>query len=297
MKRVLLKCAVLISCGFVAGLTYADQANDEAAIRKSDDAYVQAFNKKDAKALAELWSPDAVYLNRMTGEEVTGRAPIGEQFAELFKAQPELKLEVSTESIQFVSPNVAVEHGTAKFTAPKGEPEDVAYQAVFVKRDGQWLLDRVTDDQKQAPPSHYEQLKPLEWMVGHWTDEGDKGLVELDCNWTKNQNFLTRAIKVSLGEGLEFTGMQIIGWDPAEKTIRSWTFDSNGTFAEATWSQKDKQWFIHNKGVLADGGKATMVNVMKQVDDNSFTWQTIERTVDGEIQPNIDEMLIVREEQ
>jgi hypothetical protein len=212
----------------------------------------------------------------------------------LFKALPGLKLEVNTESIEFVSPNVAVEHGTAKFVAAKGEPDEVQYTAVYVKRDGQWLLDRVTDKPEQSTPSHYEQLKPLEWMVGHWADEGDKGQVELDCNWTKNQNFLTRAIKFSIGEDINFTGMQIIGWDAAAKTIRSWTFDSNGTFAEATWNRQGDQWFIHNKGVLADGGKATMVNVMKQVGVDSFTWQTIERTVDDEILPNIDEMVIVR---
>jgi uncharacterized protein (TIGR02246 family) len=294
MKLRLMQMATLIGCMLPGLLAHGDAATDEAAIRKSDDAYVQAFNKKDAKALADLWSPDAVYLNRSTGEEVTGRAAISAQFGDLFKSQPDLKLEVSTETTQFVSPNVAVEHGTAKFTTPKGESESVAYQAVLVKRDGQWLLDRVTDDQKKSPPSHYEQLKPLEWMVGHWTDEGDRGMVEIDCNWTKNQNFVTRAIKASLGEDREFSGMQIIGWDPAAKKIRSWTFDSNGTFAEATWTHKDKQWFIHNDGVLTDGGKATMVNVMKEVDENSFTWQTIERTVDGEILPNIDEVVIVR---
>jgi hypothetical protein len=31
-----------------------------------------------------------------------------------------------------------------------------------------------------------------------------------------------------------------------------------------------------------------------QVDNDSFTWQAIDRTVDGEMQPNIDEVLIVR---
>ena len=64
-----------------------------------------------------------------------------------------------------------------------------------------------------------------------------------------------------------FSGMQIIGWDPAAKTIRSWTFDSNGTFAEATWEQKGDRWFLRNRGVLPDGRPATMINVMKQVDD------------------------------
>jgi hypothetical protein len=46
--------------------------------------------------------------------------------------------------------------------------------------------------------------------------------------------------------------------------------------------------------VLADGGKTTATHIYKQVDADSFTWQAIDRTIDGEMQPNIDEVLIVR---
>ena len=35
-------------------------------------------------------------------------------------------------------------------------------------------------------------------------------------------------------------------------------------------------------------------NVIKQLDDNSFTWKTIERTAGGELLPNIDEVVIER---
>ena len=122
-----------------------------------------------------------------------------------------------------------------------------------------------------------------------WTADADNAEVEVDCNWTKNKNFLTRAFKISIDDD-SFSGMQIIGWDPAAKTIRSWTFDSNGTFAEATWEQRGGRWFIRNRGTLPDGRTATMINVMKQVDANSFTWQTIERTAGGELLPNIDEI-------
>ena len=89
--------------------------------------------------------------------------------------------------------------------------------------------------------------------------------------------------------------MQIIGWDPAAKTIRSWTFDSDGGFAEATWSFKKDRWLIHNNGVLADGRKASAVNIMKPIDANAFTWQATERTAGGELLPNVDEVLIVRQ--
>ena len=189
-----------------------------------------------------------------------------------------LKLEVTVASIQFVSPNVAIEQGTAKMLAPNAQPEEIEYSAVDVKRDGKWLLDRVTDKSKEVIPTHYEQLKALEWMVGNWTDEAADAEVELECNWTKNKNFLTRAFKISIEGQVDISGMQVIGWDPAAKAIRSWTFDSNGTFAEATWEHRGDRWFIRNRGVLPDGRSATMINVMKQVDENSFTWQTIERT-------------------
>ena len=160
------------------------------------------------KALADHWSPDAVYLNRTTGEEVVGRAAIAEQFRTLLEEQPELKLEVNVESIQFISPSVAVEHGRTTLLAPNAEPEEIDYTAVDVKRDGKWLLDRVTDTISEIVPSHYEQLKALEWMVGEWTGTADNAEVELDCNWTKNQNFLTRAFKISLDDGTDLSGMQ-----------------------------------------------------------------------------------------
>jgi uncharacterized protein (TIGR02246 family) len=295
LRLVLTAPLVLVAIASAPGQQPGAQSSDEAAIRKAAASYVQAFNARDAKALADHWSPDAVYLNRSTGEEVVGRAAISEQFTALFNEQSGLKLEVNVASVQFVSPNVAIEQGTTKLLSPNAEPEEIEYSAVNVKRDGKWLLDRVTDKSKEVAPSHYEQLKVLEWMVGSWTaDAANTGAdVALDCNWTKNRNFLTRSFKISIGND-SFSGMQIIGWDAAAKTIRSWTFDANGTFSEATWQQRGGRWFIRNRGTLPDGSSAAMINVMKPVDENSFTWQTIERTAGSELLPNIDEILIVR---
>lgn len=296
MRRLSLLLLILGVVG--TSTTRGQEANDveanEAAIRKMAASYVEAFNKHDAKALAEFWSPDAVYLNRVTGDEVVGSAAIAEQFADLFEEQPGLKLEVSVESIQFISPNVAVERGTTRFLYPNAEPEEIEYMAVEVKRDGKWLLDRVSDKSKEPSPSHYKQLKVLEWMVGEWTSDSEDAEVELDCNWTKNQNFLTRAFKISIDGDVTASGLQIIGWDPVANTIRSWTFDANGTFTEGTWEQNGKRWFIRNRGTLPDGSAATMINVMEQIDANSFTWQTIERTAGDELLPNIDQIQINR---
>ena len=295
MKRILfLLVMVTASTASVLQAQQSHQSADEADIRAAATSYVEAFNKHDPQAVAEHWSPDAVYLNRTTGEEVAGRAAIVEQFATLFEGQPDLKMEVDVESIQFVSPNVAVEQGVVTVLAPNAEPEVTEYSAVNVKRDGKWLLDRLTDKTKEVIPTHYEQLKPLEWMVGSWINESEDADVELECSWSANKNFLTRAFKISIDDQLDFSGVQIIGWDPAAKAIRSWTFDSNGCFAEGNWKFQGDRWFISNHGVLPDGRTASMINVLKQVDDQSLTWQTIERSAGDELLPNIDEIEIVR---
>ncbi len=296
MKRVMLTAA-LLAWGF-ASATAADtdrQTSDEAAIRQAVESYVAAFNQGDAKALAAMWSPEAVYTNPLSGEQVVGREAIEQQFASIFTEATGAKLEAQTEAIQFVSPNVAVEQGTAKVIRPDEEPESSEYTAVYVKRDGQWLLDRVTEKDRQDAPSHYEQLKDLEWLVGSWLDQDDEATVITQCNWTRNNNFLTRFFAVQIEDRVDLAGMQIIGWDPAAQQIRSWVFDSDGAFGQGTWRKKDNRWYIQQNGVLPDGRKSSAVNILTCVDDNTCTLQSINRTVDDELLPNVEEVTITKQ--
>jgi uncharacterized protein (TIGR02246 family) len=269
---------------------------DEAAIRKNVQASVEAFNRHDAKAMAALWSPEAVYVNRTSGERVVGRAEIEKQYAAQFEADAKSKLAIDVDAIDFVSPNVAIERGTAKVINGDEPASELDYSAVHVKRDGVWLLDRVTEDEIVPVISNYEHLKDLEWMVGTWVDnDPDAGVqVTTECQWAKNQNFMTRAFSIALGDDISMSGMQIIGWDPSEKKIRSWVFDSDGGFGEGEWQRKDNRWFIKQVGVLPDGGQSSQINVMTKLDDNTFTWQSINREIDGVVQPNTDEIVVVR---
>src|SRR4029434_279527 len=99
LRLVLAAPLYLIATVSVLAQQPSNQSTDEAAIRKTGASYVEACNKHDAQALADLWSPDAVYTNRTTGEEVVGRAAIAEQFTAQFKEQPGLKLEVTVTSV------------------------------------------------------------------------------------------------------------------------------------------------------------------------------------------------------
>lgn len=297
MKRVILTAAMMAwGLASAMGAEANRQAADEATIRKAVESYVAAFNQGDAKALAAMWSPEAVYTNPLSGQQVVGRVEIEKQFAAIFAEAKGAKLEAKTDSIQFVSPNVAVEQGTAKVIRPEQAPEESEYTAVYVKREGQWLLDRVTEEDVPAPvPSHYEQLKELEWMIGRWVDQDDQATVVTECNWAKNNNFITRSFTVQIRDRIDMAGMQIIGWDPSTKQIRSWVFDSDGGFGQGTWTKKDHRWYVQQSGVLPDGRKSSSVSIVTRLDDNTCTLQSVNRVVDGELQPNIDEVKIAKE--
>jgi uncharacterized protein (TIGR02246 family) len=275
----------------------AQQPNDEAAVRAAGAAFLEAYNARDAKKLAALWSPEAIYSDPATGERIVGRGAIEDTFADAFADKKDVKLTADIKSIDFVSPSVAITRGVAHVIRPGEEPEDSEFTSVRVKRDGQWLLDRVSEVEiEKTPQSNYEHLKPLEWMIGSWHDDDDRPSVEIqtDCQWAKNKNFMTRSFAVAIGDRVNKSGMQIIGWDPVAKQIHSWVFDSDGGYAEGTWTQKDKKWFIQNTGTLIDGAKATSVNIVTPIDDNSYKWESVNREVNGELQPNVDPVLVVR---
>ncbi len=295
MKRMLLTLAALVWCLAPAnGAEVEGQAAEEGAIHKAVELYVASFNRGDAKALAALWTPEAVYTNPLSGEQVVGREAIEKQFAGIFEDSKMAKLEASTTSIDFISPGVAIEQGTAKLLLPDQEPEESEYSAIYVKRDGQWLLDRVTEESVIKAPSHYEQLKDLEWLVGKWVDQDDQATVTTECNWAKNNNFLVRSFTVQVLDRVDLSGMQIVGWDPAAKQIRSWVFDSDGGFGQGTWTRNGNRWSIQQSGVLSDGRKSSAVNILTYLDDNSVTLQSINRMVDGQLLPNIDEVKITK---
>ena len=267
---------------------------DKASIEDAIQAYIAAFHARDAKAMAEYWSSKGVYINKLSGEQVVGRKAIAAVLAAMFATQEKRHLSVSTESIEFISPNVALERGIATVTHPDQPAISTAYRGIYVRRDGRWLIDRMTEDEQPDVESHYEQLKDLEWLIGDWVDQAGTDTIKTECNWTKNKNYISRTFTVNIGDQVNSSGLQIIGWDPKQKQIRSWLFDSNGGFVEGTWTHKGDRWYVQSVATLADGGSGSFTSIHRPLDENSFSWQKIHRVVDGEILPNIDEVIITR---
>jgi hypothetical protein len=138
-------------------------------------------------------------------------------------------------------------------------------------------------------------LQILDWMVGTWVDEGEDATIITDCSWTKNRKFLKRSFKVKVDEEVTLEGDQFVGWDPIAGQIRSWTFDSEGGIGEGRWIQDGNRWLVKASFVLADGARASALNVYTYVDGDTIRWQSTNREIAGELQPNIPEVTVVRQ--
>lgn len=296
MKLLTIVFSLALCCTAFGQDSPSSQDAEEAAIGKAVKAYVDAYNRGDAKSLAALWSPEAVYTNPGTQEQVVGREAIEQQFASIFQENQDTALAVSSKRIQFMSPTVALESGVATVTPPGQEPEETEYSAVYVKRDGNWLLDRVSEKLTPTTGPNYERLKELGWIIGTWVDEDDHARIETRYRWTANRNFICQMYSLTIGDQIEHSGMQLIGWDPTRRKIKSWVFDSAGGVGEAIWSKRDGAWYIYNSGTLPSGSKTSATNVITYVDDNRFTWQSMSRIADGELLPNVDEVVVVRQQ-
>jgi uncharacterized protein (TIGR02246 family) len=269
-------------------------AKEEAALQKNAEAFIEAFHKGDAKALAAFWAPDGDYTDQ-TGRHLKGREAIEKAFQSLFAENKGLKVRIDSHSLRFVTPEVAVEDGaTDVIPADGGPPSRARYTAVHVKKDGRWLLSSVRDA-PFAPPTNYEHLRGLEWAIGDWAAENDKGEAEhLSLSWTDNQSFILGSFKASVKGVSVGSATHWVGWDPQAKRVRSWIFDATGGFGEGSWTKDGDKWVIKTTSVLQDGKKATATIVVARVDDDTLSLQSKDRTVDGKEVPDSKEFKLKR---
>ena len=138
-------------------------------------------------------------------------------------------------------------------------------------------------------------LDELAWMVGRWVDKDGDSTITTTCSWTTNRKFLKRSFKIKAGRQVTLDGTQFVGWDPIASQIRSWTFDSEGGFGEGRWIRDGSRWLVKTSFVLPDGRRASALNVITYVDPNTLRWQSTNREIGGDMQPNIPEVTVVRE--
>jgi uncharacterized protein (TIGR02246 family) len=290
MKPKTLIPATLAVLALAANVLAQDQqpTDAEKASKAQTDAYVAAFNKANAKALAAMYAEDAQSTSD-DGNTVVGRAAVLEGLTEFFKENKGAKLEVQVESARFLTPDVLVEKGLATV----GE-ETTRYVCNYVKKDGAWLISELNETTLPPADAGAVALDELEWLVGSWKDNAPGVTVATTVDWTKNKHFLRRSISVAREGEEAMEATEVIGYDPVAGGIRSWMFDSEGGFGEGTWTHEANKWLISFKATAPDGTTSTAQHVITYLDGKKYTWESISRQRDGEALPNLDKIEVVR---
>lgn len=285
-RRIIL--AVVFAVGLATQARAADDAAaaEQAAITKTAEAFVAAFEKGDAPALAAFWTPDGDYIDSH-GRAIKGREAIAADFAQMFKDVKGLKLRIEVTSVRLPTPDTAIEDGVTSVIMPDNSPPVRArYTNTLVKQDGKWLLASVRESH-YTPPNNAEYLRPLEWLIGDWMqDTKEAHAARVLIEWTPDRNFIIASREVGVGNILLDNGHQRIGWDPASKQLRSWTFESDGGFAEGAWMPDGEKWTNRVSAVLRNGSLMTSTTVVTRVDADTLTWQSKEQVMDGKALPD-----------
>ncbi len=288
---------VLLAGSFAASAEKSDDKALEKEVRQAITAVQDCFNRGDAKALATCWTADGEFVGPR-GEEIAGREKIEAAFAAFMKANANAKLQLGITSIRRLAEDVVLVNLLSEMTpAPEGVESEPVSTVVLVRRDGSWLVADMHESVGAAPGNRV-YLKRLQWLVGHWAEaEGESALVSVhcSCDWNASGNYLIRKFSAVRKSGVELNGTEIIAWDPCERRIRSWTFNSDGSFGESVWTRDGDRWIIKHTGALPNGGDMSVTYYVTPVGADTMKIASKDRLIDGNTQPELPEVTMKRQ--
>lgn len=253
------------------------RAADREAIAAVRASFVQAFKARDAQALADHWTSEGEYDND-AGVRLQGREALAKAFGDFFAKTPELSAEMQPGALRFLGKDTASADGTV--TVRKGPTQPVTrarYSGLFVREEGSWRIVKLSETTDNEP-----NIADLGWLIGVWKSKTGGGTeIQSTYSWSASKKFIHVEFTIK-EESLTLSGKQVIGIDPATKQFRSWTFEADGGVGEADWSRDGDHWLLDAAGTLADGRTLTETNILRRVNDDTFTWQSIDRALDDQ---------------
>jgi uncharacterized protein (TIGR02246 family) len=142
--RVLLLAIVLL--GAVSTVTLFGQPallprdETDAIVLKFQTAYIDTFDRRDAKGMAALFTENATMQNEW-GDVVQGRTKIEAVLTRLMAHLPAgVKLEDTPVASRAVADGIIVSQGTSHRIVPNEKPAEMFFTRVLVRQGGEWLL-------------------------------------------------------------------------------------------------------------------------------------------------------------
>jgi uncharacterized protein (TIGR02246 family) len=264
-----------------------DRPADQAALRDRTREFLKSLANGDAREVAGFWTTTGEYA-RGSDLTIRGRANIEKAYVEHLKKKQPGTVTVEGESIRFLSDDTAVQEGV--FVVKRSNPAETTrsqFSALFVRSGGNWYFGLL----RESPEA--TSLQELGWLVGSWSYSSDHAETRMAVEWTEGKKYLLcRTTRKQ--DDQTTTATQILAVHPATGAIRSWTFESDGSLGEAVWSRTDTGWTAKVTSVDADGDKVTATTTLAPIDENTFTFQSTDRTVDGEKAADIGPITVTR---
>lgn len=297
----MLKYIIMGILGFQTLLTTLPAANTETPRESAQEmlqSFSEAFNQGKVDKLAAFWTPDAELALPATGEIINGREAIAKY---LEKRSQEIKTRNLTFTFKplksdFSKPDEAFVEGLVEITNKEGLLQRNARRIELIKQNGQWLIDSVKEIEVPPGPPTDPHLNELGWFVGNWHDTDEDVEITFNAHWDKYHNFILQHFKMVVYSVDVIEGMQIIGWDPVDKAVRSWIYDSDGGFGTGLWTKNGDTWSAKMNFVFRDGSKGTATNIYTKKDDHSYQFSSTDRKIGDQSVASIEPITVVKEE-
>lgn len=296
MLRLIRRCGplalafLLLTAPFVVGQAPPeDSSADQQAIRQAAARYLEAAQRNDTEAMAKAWTADGDYIDA-AGNRVQAWLAIQQAGKSEEKALPRGVVKRPSQ-LRFVAPNVAVEDGVAELgSGPSANYS--RYTAVWVKEQGQWLLDSLRESALDGDVAGNEpvrsNLEDLSWLEGEWVARLGGATYEFSGELIADKQSLRRRFTVRVDGALIVEGTQYVTLDPQSGAIISHAVDSNGTVTDGTWKRDDDgSWVVQYAAETVDRTPLSATHIYIPQADGGWTWTAVDATVDGAASPEM----------
>jgi uncharacterized protein (TIGR02246 family) len=288
-------CSSLLLLGLCSGAPSDDKAPDKNAepVKKVLASLVTAYNARDARAIAELFTPTGEFIDA-EDNVFQGRDAISREFAALFEINPKNEIKLTAEDIREISPGILSVDGVATLAAAKDpEPDNIDFEALIVKQaDGRWLLASIRSQGEDSVRTPHARLKQLGWLIGEWIDENEDSTMRTSTRWSDDGNFIISSFAISVAGRKVMTGTQWIGWDGSLDRFRSWVFDSEGGHAQGIWTEFDDRWIVKATGVRPEGDACSATHIYELQGPDAYVFSVTDRVIGDEAQPDFIERVV-----
>lgn len=265
------------------------RATDREAIAAMLASFAKAFQTRDAEALAGHWTEQGEYDND-SGLALQGRDTLAKGFAKFFERTPEVTAELRAESLKFLGRDTVQGEGVVLVRKGPASPTTRArFSALLVREDGKWRLARLSESS-----DNQLSIAELGWLIGEWrATKADGAEIHTTYAWSANKKFIQ--VEFSLKENeLALAGKQVIGLHPADGQFHTWTFEADGGVGEAVWQRDGDHWTLEVSGTLADGRQLVETNILRKINDDTLTWQSVNRRLDDVVIPDLPPVKVTR---